>query len=98
MRLALTVALCNSLSRLRTTEIARYGNSNIKYIYKSKNHSDGTPVWDNWFIVVANLGNGQISFHYEMKDWDLFQIVEVDIPPTYDNHTTQDVINRLKQI
>jgi hypothetical protein len=67
-------------------------------VFKSKLHSDGTiPFNDpNWFIVVAELPTGQISFHYEMKDWNLFKISEVVMPPTYDGHTTSDVAKRLR--
>ena len=46
---------------------------NGKYeVYKSKKHFDGEDCFDGkWFIVVAILPTGQISNHYEMKDWDL---------------------------
>ncbi|QOC56504.1 hypothetical protein SEA_PAELLA_185 [Arthrobacter phage Paella] len=69
------------------------------YVCKSRLHSDGTiPFNDpNWFIVVAVLTEGQISFHYEMKDWELFDIPEVPLPPKYDGHTAADVAVRLRR-
>lgn len=65
-------------------------------VYKSKNHSDGTVCFDGtWFIVIAILPTGQITNHYELKYWDLFDIPEVERPVVYDGHTPQDVANRL---
>lgn len=68
-------------------------------VYKSKLHSDGEiPFGDpNWFIVVAELPEGQISNHYEMKDWDLFKIPEKHQAGRYDGHTPQDVAKRLRR-
>jgi hypothetical protein len=71
------------------------------WVFKSKLHSDGKiPFNDpNWFIVVAETRFGQISFHYEMKDWDLFyNVSEVTLPPKYDGHTAADVADRLRKL
>jgi hypothetical protein len=69
-------------------------------VHKSKCHSDGLPCFGGgWFIVMAILPSGQISNHYEMKDWDLFQIPETDfVKYPYDGHTAQDVLNRLEEV
>ena len=66
-------------------------------IYKSKRHNDGELCFGGgWFIVVAELPTGQISNHYRLEDWDLFNVPEEEIPPTeYDGHTPQDVVDRL---
>lgn len=65
-------------------------------VCKSKKHSDGELVFGGeWFIVVAELPTGQISFHYEEKHWDLFNIPEVELSPTYDGHTPQEALERL---
>ena len=64
---------------------------------KSKRHSDGELCFggDN-FIVIAELPTGQISNHYDLKDWDLFKIEEKEIPTIeYDGHTPKDVRVRL---
>lgn len=64
---------------------------------KSKCHSDGELCFGGgWFIVVVELPTGQISNHYELKDWGLFQIDEVDKAPKYDRHTSADVARRLR--
>lgn len=64
---------------------------------KSKRHSDGELCFGGgWFVVVVQLRTGQISNHYEMKDWDLFQIDEVEKAPEWDGHTPDDVAKRLR--
>jgi hypothetical protein len=74
-----------------------YGIPAVK-VYKSKRHSDGEiPFGGGWFIVVADLPTGQISNHYELKDWDLFKIPEVEKADQWDGHTTQDVAERLRK-
>ena len=66
-------------------------------VHKSRKHSDGEyPFWDsNWFIVMAELPTGQISNHYEMKDWDKFQIPEKLLANKWDEHSPRDVAERL---
>ena len=66
-------------------------------VHKSRKHSDGEyPFGDsNWFIVMAELPTGQISNHYEMKDWDKFQIPEKPLANKWDEHSPRDVADRL---
>ena len=66
-------------------------------VHKSRRHSDGEyPFGDsNWFIVMAELPTGQISNHYEMKDWDKFQIPEKPLANKWDEHSPRDVADRL---
>lgn len=64
--------------------------------YKSYRHSDGKLCFGGgWFIVIANTQYGQISFHYENKDWFLFKIPVVEKPDSYDGHTAKDALKRL---
>jgi hypothetical protein len=80
-----------------------WGKYNIPLynVHKSRKHYDGEYPFgkDNWFIVCAELPNGQISNHYTMDDWDLFKIPETEkaLFP-FDGHTTEDVIDRLLKI
>ena len=69
-------------------------------VHKSWKHFDGDLCFGGgWFIVVAVLPTGQISNHYEAKDWDLFKIPETEKALfEFDGHTSQDVINRLKAL
>jgi hypothetical protein len=75
-------------------ELAKQG---LYDVHKSRLHSDGNiPFGDNnWFIVMAELPTGQISNHYEMKDWGLFDIPEKEKANTWDGHSPQDVLERL---
>lgn len=65
-------------------------------VHKSKKHNDGEECFGGgWFIVMATLPTGQISNHYELKDWDLFKCEEREKADLWDGHTTQDVAKRL---
>lgn len=77
-----------------------WAKTNLYTVHKSWRHNDGELCFGGgWFIVVAILPGGQISNHYEAKDWDLFKIPEVEkaIYP-FDGHTSKDVLNRLKSL
>ncbi len=69
-------------------------------VHKSTRHHEGDECFGGgWFIVVAVLPNGQISNHYEMKDWELFQVPEHEKALfAFDGHTGSDVLERLKAI
>ena len=72
--------------------------NNICKVHKSKRHSDGELCFGGgWFIVMAELPTGQISNHYELSDWDLFQCNEQEIADEWDGHTPEDVIKRIKK-
>ncbi|MCH5167566.1 MAG: hypothetical protein J1F35_06685 [Erysipelotrichales bacterium] len=67
-------------------------------VLKSKRHSDGEECFGGgWFIVQAELPTGQISNHYEMKDWDLFKIPEKEFANEWDGHSPEDVANRIRE-
>jgi hypothetical protein len=67
-------------------------------VHKSWRHHDGELCFGGgWFIVVAVLPDGQISNHYEAKDWDLFAVPETECALfEFDGHTGADVVERLK--
>lgn len=67
-------------------------------VHKSKRHWDGKEPFDGgWFIVMAQLPSGQISNHYELADWDLFDIPEQPTADKWDGHTPEDVATRLRE-
>lgn len=71
----------------------------VHNVHKSKKHHDGEDCFGGgWFIVMAITSHGQISNHYELKDWDLFHCEERERADEWDGHTSQDVIKRLTQI
>jgi hypothetical protein len=69
-------------------------------VHKSCKHNDGEDCFGGgWFIVVAVLPSGQISNHYQEKDWFLFKIPEVPKAKyPFDGHTPKDVLNRIKEL
>jgi hypothetical protein len=66
-------------------------------VHKSWRHHDNELCFGGgWFIVVAVLPTGQISNHYEAKDWNLFAIPETEKALVeFDGHTGKDVVERL---
>lgn len=75
--------------------------SQNKYdVHKSYYHNNGEECFGGgWFVVVAMLPTGQITNHYENKDWELFKIPIVEKAKyQFDRHTPQDVLKRLKEL
>ena len=69
------------------------------YVHKSTKHSDGEDCFGGgWFIVVATLPTGDISNHYEMKDWDLFVCETREVAKEWDGHSSLDVLQRLQAL
>lgn len=65
-------------------------------VHKSKRHHTGEECFGGgWFVVMANLPTGQISNHYELKDWDLFKVPEKEFADEWDGHTPQEAAKRL---
>lgn len=60
--------------------------------WKSKRHEDGSvPFGGGWFIMGFDTDEGCYTYHYELKDWDLFQCKELDKGKPWDGHTSKDV-------
>jgi hypothetical protein len=85
-RLVLTALLFN-----------KWADEGLIEVYKSKKHFDGKPCFGGkWFIIVANLPTGQVSFHYELKDWNAFSCVQYDkSKDPWDGHTAMVALKRL---
>lgn len=67
-------------------------------VHKSIRHNDGTLCFGGgWFVVFANLPTGQITNHYRISDWDLFDIPErIKVTEPFDGHTAENVLLRIK--
>ena len=80
----------------RTKQIV-VAKSNKYDVHKSIRHHNGELCFGGgWFVVIAILPSGQITNHYEMKDFDLFKIPEVEKAKyEFDGHTSQDVVERM---
>lgn len=66
--------------------------------WKSRKHSDGSAI-EGWFLAGVYLPNiGQITYHLPDRMWPLAETIqESESAPVWDGHTSQDVIERLKQ-
>ena len=65
---------------------------NNPHAWKSKRHEDGSvPFGGGWFIIGFDTDEGCYTYHYELKDWDLFQCKELDKGKPWDGHTSKDV-------
>jgi hypothetical protein len=76
----------------------------ITWTWKCRQHwIDGKiePVWNGWFLAGILLDYDEcekmITYHLPLEYWDLFDGHEEETPPRHDGHTSQDVIERLKQ-
>lgn len=65
---------------------------NNPHAWKSKRHEDGSvPFGGGWFIMGFDTSEGCYTYHYELKDWDLFQCKELEKGKPWDGHTSKDV-------
>jgi hypothetical protein len=65
---------------------------NNPHAWKSKRHEDGSvPFGGGWFIMGFDTDEGSYTYHYELKDWGLFQCKELDKGKPWDGHTSRDV-------
>ena len=64
--------------------------------WKSLRHEDGELCFGGgWFIVGIDTPQGSYTYHYEDKDWKLFDCVELPVAKHWDGHTEEDVTRLL---
>lgn len=64
--------------------------------WKSFRHEDGELCFGGgWFIVGIDTPEGRYTYHYENKDFDKFDCVELPRGKHWDGHTEEDVIRLL---
>ena len=64
--------------------------------WKSYRHEDGELCFGGgWFIVGIDTPKGSYTYHYESKDFDKFDCVELPRGKHWDGHTEDDVIRLL---
>ena len=68
-------------------------------VWRSKKHSDGSE-WDGWFLLGIGVAQGeQITYHIPISYWNECGFAENRMmAPEFDGHTSEDVLNRLKQL
>lgn len=61
--------------------------------WKTRRHHNGELCFGDgdWFLVGITTPQGDYSYHYEIKDWDLFDCKEIAVAPPFDGHTDKDV-------
>ena len=93
-RITLYVALCKAQEQLNE----QLGGSS-KICWRSKLHHDGS-AYEGWFILGMGTEPGeQISYHLPVSRWEETNFAEtLERAPEFDGHTSQDVLNRLKQL
>lgn len=62
--------------------------------WKSKLHDDNT-MYENYFIVGVETNEGQYTYHYDMKYWDMFKVKELNKAYKWDGHQPSDIIRLL---
>ena len=86
----------NSLYRQRTILFAALVKIYKSIAWKSWKHEDGTPCFGGgWFIVGIDTPEGSYTYHFEAKDWELFDCVALPVSKPWDGHTDKDVMRLL---
>ena len=67
-------------------------------VTKSWRHHDGELCFGGgWFIVTAQLPQGQVSNHYPAEAWGMFTVPELDVAPKWDGHTPEEAAERIRK-
>lgn len=68
-------------------------------VWRSRIHSDGS-FYDGWFILGIGVITGtQLSYHLPDDKWSECDFAStLDKAPEWDGHTSDDVLERLKQL
>lgn len=71
-------------------------NGVVTDVHKSWCHSDGEQCFGGgWFVVSAQLPNGQITNHYPAENWKYFRIPIRPRAAEWDGHTPEEAATRL---
>ena len=65
--------------------------------WRADKNDDGTK-WDGWFTAGMNLITGTVTYHLPQWMWSMLDNQDVetlDVGPTWDGHTSSDVVKRL---
>jgi hypothetical protein len=83
-----------------TAILMRDAARNGRLVWRSwHHHPDDAPMYPGYFIVGAVLPTGTITFHYQAKEWDLFEhelIPTLDHSLKWDGHTPAMVLRALR--
>lgn len=98
-RIQLWIAVCRlwdefkSQSQWKTAEGRKY------YAWRSLKHSNGSS-YEGWFLLGIITKEGkQLSYHLPISKWDECEFATTkELAPEFDGHTSDDVLNRLKDL
>ena len=86
----------NSLYYQRMVLFAALVKSHKDKAWKSWKHESGELCFGGgWFIVGIDTPEGSYTYHYESKDWDKFDCMELPVAKHWDGHTEEDVTRLL---
>ena len=94
-RIRLFISLCKQRVDYATDTGGKKGG-----VWTSVQHSDGSTFGD-WFILGIGKSKGQqITYHLPARFWqEVCEFAEVlERAPEWDGHTSEDVLNRLKEL
>jgi len=92
-RIILYIALCRARGN--------GDHSNDLDVWRSSKHSDGEFAFNgNWFVLGINKEAGkQITYHLPNSYWGECEFAEtLEKAPEFDGHTSEDVLERLKNL
>lgn len=98
-RIVLWIQLAKAVDKLNESYSINGDSVGIDIVWRSKAHSNGS-IWDGWFILgIGKEKGGQMTYHLPNHFWDEcdFAII-IDRAPDYDEHTSSDVLERLKKL
>lgn len=86
----------NGLYYQRMILFAALVKQNRDRAWKSYRHEDGELCFGGgWFIVGIDTPEGSYTYHYENKDFELFDCEELPVGKHWDGHTEADVTRLL---
>ena len=93
-RIVLWIALCKILYN-----DPQYQTGQKADVWRSELHSDGTS-FDGWFIMGIGRNKGeQITYHLPISKWEETEFAETrEKAPEFDEHTSDDVLERIKNL
>lgn len=102
-RISLYIALCKALAREYILPMHDDTNDFKKYdVWRSKKHSDGELCFGTGTQFVLGLGKAkgaQITYHIPIERWLETDFADtLEKAPEWDSHTSDDVLNRLKDL
>lgn len=92
----LFIALCDKIIADMNNDAKPY--CTVYQVSKSKVHHDWLDVWNKWwmFIIQLETREWQISYHIPNEYWEVCSFIDtLEKANKWDNHTSNDVLQRL---